>query len=94
MSCGRGAVCAEPDMVEPVYAALKLLFGMMYDQKYHVQHLLQAGELFVFDNARVMHARTHFNGNRHMRLMHVATDEFDSRWRQLRDSLEGETNLI
>ena len=77
-----------------MYAALKRLFGMMYDDKYHMHYTLQAGEVFVFDNARVMHARMPFTGHRHVRLMHVATDEFDSRWRQLRDRLHGETNVI
>ena len=93
-SLSDGHVLADPDQVEAVYAALKLLFAAVYNPKYHLKHLLQAGEAFVFDNARVLHARDHFNGNRHVTLMHVATDEFDSRWRQLRSQLCGDTNLI
>ena len=70
------------------------MFELAYDSKYHMHHLLQGGEALVFDNARVLHARTGFNGNRHVRLTHVGSDEFYSRWRQLRYKLNGDTNLM
>ena len=59
-----------------------------------MHHLLEDGEALVFDNARVLHARTGFNGNRHVRLTHVGRDEFLSRWRQLRSDLKGDINLV
>ena len=48
----------------------------------------------VVDNARVLHARTAFNGNRHVRSTHVGRDEFYSRWRQLRSRYNGDINLL
>ena len=82
------------DMIEPIYRALSKIFTLSYDSKYHVSYLLKDGEALVFDNARVLHARTGFNGNRHVGLTHVGSDEFYSRWRQLRHELNGDINLI
>ncbi len=81
------------DQIEPVYAALAKMYELSYDSKYHMKYLLKGGEILVFDNARVLHARTGFNGNRHVRLTHVGSDEFFSRWRQLRHDLHGDINL-
>lgn len=81
-------------LIEPVYSALEKMFELSYDSQYHMHHLLKDGEALVFDNARVLHARTGFNGNRHVRLTHVGSDEFYSRWRQLRHQLNGDINLI
>ena len=81
-------------LIEPTYAALRKIFDISYDSRFHLHHLLQSGEAFVFDNARVLHARTGFNGNRHVRLTHIGSDEFYSRWRQLRRNLHGDINLI
>ena len=82
------------ELIEPAYDALAKIFALSYSGKYHVHHLLQGGEAMIFDNARVLHARTGFNGNRHVRLAHVGSDEFYSRWRQLRSRLTGDINLI
>ena len=82
------------DLMEPVYDALRKMLALAYDAKYHVHQLLEGGQALVFDNARVLHARTAFNGNRHVRSAHVGRDEFYSRWRQLRDRFNGDINLI
>ncbi|MGI9351747.1 MAG: TauD/TfdA family dioxygenase [Rhizobiaceae bacterium] len=82
------------ELIEPVYRALGRMFDLSYDPEYHMHHLLMDGEALVFDNARVLHARTGFNGNRHVRLTHVGSDEFYSRWRQLRSKLKGDINLV
>ncbi len=82
------------DLIEPVYRALAKMFELSYQSKYHLHYLLKDGEALVFDNARVLHARTGFNGNRHVRLTHVGADEFYSRWRQLRHAINGDINLL
>lgn len=89
-----GPIDLPPDLIAPVYDALGKLFDLSYDSRYHLHHVLQDGEALVFDNARVLHARTGFNGNRHVRLTHVGADEFYSRWRQLRSRLCGDINLV
>jgi len=89
-----GPIDLPDDLMMPVYSALTKMFELSYDSKYHMHYLLNDGEALVFDNARVLHARTGFNGNRHVRLTHVGSDEFYSRWRQLRSELNGDINLI
>ena len=89
-----GPIDLSSELIEPVYDALAKMFELSYDPKYHLHHLLMDGEALVFDNARVLHARTGFNGNRHVRLTHVGSDEFYSRWRQLRSRLSGDINLM
>ena len=89
-----GPIDLPADQIEPVYKALTNMLDLSYQSKYHMHHLLDSGEALVFDNARVMHARTGFNGNRHVRLTHIGSDEFYSRWRQLRNKLRGDINLI
>ncbi|MEM8861194.1 MAG: TauD/TfdA family dioxygenase [Chloroflexota bacterium] len=89
-----GPIDLPPELMEDTYAALTKILEMTYDPKYHMHHLLESGQALVFDNARVMHARTGFNGNRHVRLTHIGSDEFYSRWRQLRNKLHGDINLI
>ena len=89
-----GPIDLPHDQIEPVYAALRKLYDLSYDPRFHLTHLLDSGEAMIFDNARVLHARTGFNGNRHVRLTHVDADEFYSRWRQLRRQLHGDINPI
>ena len=88
-----GPIDLPPELMEKTYAALTKILEMTYDRKYHMHHLLESGQALVFDNARVMHARTGFNGNRHVRLTHIGSDEFYSRWRQLRNKLHGDITL-
>ena len=89
-----GPIDLPADLIQPVYDALAKLFELSYDSQYHVHHLLMDGEALVFDNARVLHARTGFNGNRHVRLTHVGSDEVYSRWRQLKARLQGAINPV
>ena len=89
-----GPIDLPSDLIAPVYNALEKMFKLSYDSKYHMHYLLKDGEALVFDNARVLHARTAFSGNRHVRLTHVGSDEFYSRWRQLRHEIHGDINLI
>ena len=71
------------DLIEPVYAALRTIFGLVYEPAMKVEFQLQSGEALVFDNQRVLHARTAFAGRRHIRQCHVDRDEVFSRLRRL-----------
>ena len=71
------------DLVEPVYAALRTVFGLVYAPAMKVEFQLQSGEALVFDNQRVLHARTAFAGRRHIRQCHVDRDEVFSRLQML-----------
>ena len=71
------------DLVEPVYRALQQVLGLVYSPTMRVQFHLRPGDALVFDNQRVMHARTAFSGQRHIRQCHVDRDEVFSRFRLL-----------
>ncbi len=72
------------ELIEPVYRALREMLSLVYDAQAFVQYRLEPGQAVVMDNHRVLHARTAFNGNRHIRQCHVDRDEFFSRLRALR----------
>ena len=78
--------CAE-DMIEPVYQALRGVFKLVYEPEARIHYRLESGQAVVLDNHRVLHARTAFNGNRHIRQCHVDRDEFFSRLRALQRRL-------
>jgi alpha-ketoglutarate-dependent taurine dioxygenase/DUF971 family protein len=79
---------SEEDLIEPVYRALKILLNRVYAPEACITHRLESGQALVLDNHRVMHARTAFNGNRHIRQCHVDRDEFFSRLRALQRRLD------
>ena len=74
------------DQMKPVYDALQAVLELVYDPAMKIEHLLHSGEAMVFDNHRVLHARTAFGGRRHVRQCHVDRDEVFSRLRLLQAS--------
>ncbi len=71
------------DQVKPVYDALQAVLALVYDPVMKIEFQLRSGEALVFDNHRVLHARTAFGGSRHIRQYHVDRDEVFSRLRLL-----------
>lgn len=80
----------EESLIEPVYQALQKMLALAYDPEACVTYRLDSGQAAVMDNHRVLHARTAFNGNRHIRQCHVDRDEFFSRLRALRRRRDAE----
>jgi alpha-ketoglutarate-dependent taurine dioxygenase len=78
---------SETHLVEPVYQALKAMFKLVYAPQASLEYRLESGQAAILDNHRVLHARTAFNGNRHIRQCHVDRDEFFSRLRVLQRRL-------
>jgi gamma-butyrobetaine dioxygenase len=78
-------------LTEPVYRALQKLLALVYAPEACVTYRLKSGQAAVMDNHRILHARTAFNGNRHIRQCHVDRDEFFSRLRSLRRRLDIKT---
>lgn len=74
------------ELIEPVYRALQQLLTLVYSPEMKVEFQLQPGDALVFDNQRVLHARTAFEGQRHIRQCHVDRDEVLSRFRLLSEA--------
>lgn len=78
------------DEIEPAYRALRAFSEALYDPVRLYERLLEPGDLVIFDNQRVLHARRAFApeaGERHIQQVSVDREEFQSRLRQLAEQL-------
>jgi hypothetical protein len=50
---------------------------------------LQPGELVVFDNSRILHSRTEFEGARHMEGCYMEWGAIHATWRSLQPQIYG-----
>lgn len=75
-----------PDVMPAYYRAYRAFMAMTRDPAYQLTFKLQAGEMIVFDNRRVLHGREAFDpstGFRHLHGCYVDRGEFNSRLRLL-----------
>ncbi len=75
------------------YAALKKFERIIEDRRFHINTPLQPGELVLFDNARVLHSRTAFEGERHMEGAYLEWGAAYATWRSLQPQIEGVPDL-
>jgi hypothetical protein len=93
---GHGRVCgfrfaersASPPRVpheemDVFYRARRLLATLVGDPVFQIVVRLEAGDLLLFDNHRVMHGRTAFHGPRHLRQCSVAREDAHSTLRMI-----------
>jgi gamma-butyrobetaine dioxygenase len=82
----RGPIDAPADAMGDIYAALRLFQAMCRDPRFFIERRLAPGDMWAFDNRRVLHARREFDpqtGERHLQGAYVDRDEINSRWRVL-----------
>jgi gamma-butyrobetaine dioxygenase len=89
----RGPLDAPEDQVAAYYRAFRHFIRLGRESRFRVQRRLEPGDAWVFDNRRVLHARTAFDpstGQRHLQGCYVDRDELLSRIRILeRETLSG-----
>ena len=77
------------ERVEPWYRALRLFHDLMMQEACTVR--LDAGQVLVLDNTRVVHGRTGYRLDahevRHLRVCYFPMDEMESRLRRLIEDL-------
>lgn len=81
-----GVFDMEPGLMVPYYRAYRAFMQRTRDPAFQVTLKLQAGEMVVFDNRRVLHGREAFDpstGFRHLQGCYVDRGEFDARLRVL-----------
>jgi len=79
------------DIMHDFYLAYRELMRRFKSPEYNIKLKLEAGDMAVFDNRRVMHGRAEFKpntGRRHLRGCYVDRSEFQSRLRVLTDSAQ------
>lgn len=76
------------ELVKPYYAAHRALCELMMHADNQLEFLLRAGDTVLFDNHRVLHARTEFQDpNRFLQICNVSRETFHERLRLLADRL-------
>ena len=78
------------DIMHDFYLAYRDLMRRFKGPEYKIKLKLNAGDMAVFDNRRVMHGRSEFKpntGRRHLRGCYVDRSEFQSRLRILTESV-------
>ena len=67
-----------PDVMDKVYKAHHRFGNLLHDDKFQIKFRLEAGDIFSFNNRRVLHGRTAFNpnsGHRHLQGYYIDRDE-------------------
>ncbi len=93
---GFSPLRAFPDMpvsdVDRSYAAIARLHELGADPAFRIESSFRPGDAVIFDNRRILHARSAFDptaGSRHLRGCYLSTDDIRSRARVLGRSLPG-----
>lgn len=85
-----GTLDIDPSLMNDYYRALIKFTKRVRSADFQWEHGLQPGDALVFDNQRVLHGRTAFDGDpgrRHLRLCTVDRDQVHSALRLLREEL-------
>lgn len=83
----RGPLQTDFEEVEPAYEALMVLQKMLQDPKFAIRFTYQPGDLVIFDNRRLLHARDAFegtSGHRWLQGCYMERDEIRSRYRMIK----------
>ena len=81
------ALDCHPDLMEKVYKAHHRFGNLLHDDKFQIKFRLGPGDIFSFNNRRVLHGRTAFNpnsGHRHLQGYYMDRDEILGRLNYLK----------
>ena len=85
-SFSRAPLVANSETVEASYRALRLFLRITYEARYRMVFPFAAGDLVIFDNRRILHARKAFDpstGARHLQGAYVDRDDLLSTLRMI-----------
>ncbi|CAM4107082.1 TauD/TfdA family dioxygenase [Vreelandella rituensis] len=83
----RGPLQTNFEDVEPAYEALIVLQKMLHDPAFAIRFTYKPGDLVIFDNRRLLHARDAFegtSGHRWLQGCYMERDEICSRYRMVK----------
>ncbi len=81
------ALDCHPDEMEKVYNAHLRFGNLLHDEKFVINFRLKAGDIFSFNNRRLLHGRTEFDpnsGHRHLQGYYMDRDEIIGRLNYLK----------
>ena len=76
------ALDCHPDVMDKVYKAHHRFGNLLHDKKFQINFRLEPGDIFSFNNRRVLHGRTEFDpnsGHRHLQGYYMDRDEIIGR---------------
>ena len=76
------ALDCHPDIMDKVYKAHHKFGNLLHDDKFQIKFRLEPGDIFSFNNRRLLHGRTAFNpnsGSRHLQGYYMDRDEIIGR---------------
>ncbi len=85
-----GVIDIDSNLMEDFYKAYRKFAKLLHDKKNVVNFKLRAGDIFSFNNRRVLHGRTEFDpnsGNRHLQGYYLDRDEILSRFNYLKKNI-------
>ena len=81
------ALDCHPDMMNKVYKAHHRFGNLLHDDRFQIKFRLNPGDIFSFNNRRVLHGRTAFDpnsGHRHLQGYYIDRDEILGRLNYLK----------
>ena len=76
------ALDCHPDEMEKVYNAHRRFGNLLHDENFQIKFRLEPGDIFSFNNRRILHGRTAFDpnsGHRHLQGYYIDRDEIIGR---------------
>ena len=81
------ALDCHPDQMDSVYKAHHRFGNLLHDPKFQINFRLEPGDIFSFNNRRLLHGRTEFDpnsGHRHLQGYYMDRDEIIGRLKYLK----------
>tara|TARA_B100000530_G_C15775284_1_gene415200 strand:+ start:35 stop:511 length:477 start_codon:yes stop_codon:yes gene_type:complete len=81
------ALDCHPDVMDSVYKAHHRFGNLLHDKRFQINFRLAPGDIFSFNNRRVLHGRTEFDpnsGHRHLQGYYMDRDEIIGRLNYLK----------
>ena len=82
------ALDCHPNIMDNVYKAHHRFGNLLHDDKFQIKFRLEPGDIFSFNNRRILHGRTEFDpssGNRHLQGYYMDRDEIIGRLNYLKE---------
>ena len=77
-----------PNIMHHFYEAYTFFYQQLHNKKFQIEFKLKAGDIFCFDNRRILHGRKKFDansGNRHLQGYYIDREEVISKLNYLND---------
>ena len=73
-----GVMDCAPDKMDLFYRAYRIFADLIHDERFAIKFRMKAGDIFSFNNRRILHGRTEYDpnsGKRHLQGYYLDRDE-------------------